>query len=82
MAYMANVLLRPVRMGRNLHRPACAAAPDPDVAAVSAAKTASKLMGTVTSQLLPPFCFLAISSAHSMLSTCTATLKRAAPLLT
>jgi len=56
--------------------------PDPDVAAVSAAKTASKFMGTVTLQLLPTFCFFAISSAHSMLSPCTATLKRAAPLLT
>jgi hypothetical protein len=39
-------------------------------------------MGNVTSQALPGFCLATISKARSMLSACTITLKRAAPLLT
>ena len=51
--------------------------PGPDDAAGPAAKNASEFVGPVTSQFLPRFCFFAISSARSMLSACTATLKRA-----
>jgi hypothetical protein len=77
MTYMASVVLRPVRMGKNVYRSACAAVPPagPDGAAGSATKNASEFVGIVTSQFLPRFCFFAISSARSMLSACTATLK-------
>jgi hypothetical protein len=48
----------------------------------SLTKKVSGSIGNVTSQALPGFCLAAISNARSMLSACTATLKRAAPLLT
>jgi hypothetical protein len=48
----------------------------------SLTKKVSASMGNVTSQALPGFSRAAISKARSMLSACTATLKRAAPLLT
>jgi hypothetical protein len=38
-------------------------------------------MAKFSSQSLPRFCLFTISSARSMLSACTATLKRAAPLI-
>src|SRR3712207_5349022 len=67
-------------------RPAYAAvlprAAGPDVAAGSATQNSSGSMEKATSQSLPGFCLFAISSARSMLSACTATLKRAAPLVT
>ncbi len=49
--------------------------PGLDVAAGSVTKNASEFMGTVPSQFLTRLCFFAISSARSMLSAGTATLK-------
>jgi hypothetical protein len=53
-----------------------------DVAELSATKDVSGSKGEVTSQSLPVSCPFTISSARSMLAAWTATLKRAAPLLT
>jgi hypothetical protein len=54
---------------------------EPDTAMGSAAKNTPEFIGNVTSEFLPRSCFFAISSALSTLSACTATLKRAAPLV-
>src|SRR5918997_2041360 len=48
----------------------------------SSTKKAWGSMGNVTLHSLPGFCRATISNARSMLSACTITLKRAAPLLT
>jgi DNA-binding HxlR family transcriptional regulator len=48
----------------------------------SSTKKVSGSMGNVTSHSLLWFCLATISNARSMLSACTITLKRAAPLLT
>src|SRR5215211_5847778 len=65
------------RPDRSLYAASC-----PTGAAESSTKKVSGSMGNVTSHSLPGLCRSAISSARSMLSACTITLKRAAPLLT
>jgi hypothetical protein len=67
---------------RPAYAPVLPRSADPDVAAGSATQNASGSMGKATSQSVPGFCLFTISSARSMLSACTATLKRAAPLVT
>jgi hypothetical protein len=48
----------------------------------SSTKKVSGSMGNATSHALPGYCLATLFRARSMLSACTATLKRAVPLLT
>ncbi len=78
-------LYAPLESARISDQPAYAAvlprSAGPDVAEYVATKNASGSMAKFPSQSLPRFCLFTISSARSMLSVCTATLKRAAPLI-
>src|SRR5215210_4353230 len=65
-----------------LDEPALYAASCPTVAAGSSTEGASGSVGNVTLRSLLGLCLATISNASSRLSACTATPKRAAPLLT